>query len=153
MALDDDIALFSGHPLLGALEREAMRLVAFSTDRRSFRAGDVLARKGEGADTSFLIVSGQLALSEHDDGRPAERVVGPGALVGELALFCETLRPATVLAREAVTVLVLRRDVMARVLREFPGSAAAVHAAISQDLQRFTAAIAPIKERMDRVGE
>lgn len=152
MALDDDIAVFTGHPLLRALEREALRLVAFSADRRSFRAGDVLVRQGEPADTSFLVLSGTLALHERDDGSPASAIAGAGALVGELALFSETTHPATVMAREPVTVLMIRREVMTRVLNEFPGSAQAVHAVISANLREFSAETSHIRVALDRIG-
>ena len=152
MALDDDIAFFTSHRLLGAMEHEALRLVAFSADRRSYRAGDELARQGLPALSSFLIVSGSLALNEHDDGRPASVVLGPGALVGELALFADTTHPATVMAREPSTVLVIRREVVTRVLNEFPGSAAAIHLAISEKLRDFSIATTSVKDALERIG-
>jgi CRP-like cAMP-binding protein len=151
MALEDDIAFFTSHPLLGAMQHEALRLVAFSADRRSFRAGDILARRGEKAETAFLIISGTLALDEHDDGRPSVTLLGEGALCGELALFAATERPATVIAREPVVVLVIRREVMARVLAEFPASAHAVHGVITQRLQGLNAALAPVRAALDRI--
>lgn len=151
MALDDDIAFFSRHPLLGALEHEALRLVAFSADRRSYRAGDVLAKRGEPADTAFLVLSGSLELAEHDDGRPASGMLAAGALAGELALFAATERPATIVAREPVTVLVIRREVMTRVLNEFPGSAQAVHAEILKQMRGFSAALGHVRSKLDQI--
>ncbi len=49
--------------------------------RRTFKAGEVLYRKGDLADEVVYIASGQLRLQEHD------QVLGPGELIGEIGLF------------------------------------------------------------------
>lgn len=49
--------------------------------QRSFKAGEVLFRKGDAADYLVYIASGQLRLVE------AGQVIGPGELVGEIGLF------------------------------------------------------------------
>uniref|UniRef100_UPI0038F70540 cyclic nucleotide-binding domain-containing protein n=1 Tax=Streptomyces niveiscabiei TaxID=164115 RepID=UPI0038F70540 len=85
MSLNDDITLLARQPLLGLMDRDALRLVAFAAESRTLRAGDVLFRRGEGSDGAFLIVSGAVALKREDDGGPADEIVGPGALIGELA--------------------------------------------------------------------
>ena len=92
MALNDDIAFLARQPLLSLMDRDALRLVAFAAESRTLRAGDVLFRRGEGSDGAFLVVSGAVALSRDDDGRPAEEIAGPGALIGELASVGMSLR-------------------------------------------------------------
>jgi len=49
--------------------------------RRTFKAGEVLFRKGDLADEVVYIASGQLKLQEHD------QILGPGELIGEIGLF------------------------------------------------------------------
>ena len=49
--------------------------------RRTFKAGEVLFRKGDLADEVVYITSGQLKLQEHD------QILGPGELIGEIGLF------------------------------------------------------------------
>ncbi len=49
--------------------------------RRTFKAGEVLYRKGELADGVSYIASGQVKLQEHD------QILGPGELIGEIGLF------------------------------------------------------------------
>jgi CRP-like cAMP-binding protein len=153
VALDDDIALFTGHPLLRVMERDALRLVAFSADRRSFKAGDILARKGEIAEAAFLVASGALALDEHGDGRPAGVVARQGSLVGEMAMFAATERPATIMAREPSAVLVIRREAVTRVLDEFPASAIAVHAVLKEQLREFSNRLRPVRKSLDSISD
>jgi CRP-like cAMP-binding protein len=144
MALNDDIAFLARQPLLSLMDRDALRLVAFAAESRSLRAGDVLFRRGEGSDGAFLVVSGAVALSREDDGRPAEEIAGPGALIGELALFTALERPATAIAREPTQVMKLSRSVMRRVLAESPDSAAALAHAIEERLTEFTGELASV---------
>lgn len=144
MALNDDIAFLARQPLLSLMDRDALRLVAFAAESRSLRAGDVLFRHGEGSDGAFLVVSGAIALSRGDDGRPAEEIAGPGSLIGELALFAALKRPATAIAREPTQVMKLSRSVMRRVLAESPDSAEALAHAIEERLKAFTGELASV---------
>ncbi|WP_332681729.1 cyclic nucleotide-binding domain-containing protein [Bosea sp. (in: a-proteobacteria)] len=144
MALNDDIAFLARQPLLSLMDRDALRLVAFAAESRSLRAGDVLFRRGEGSDGAFLVVSGAIALSREDDGRPAAEIAGPGSLIGELALFAALERPATAIAREPTQVMKLSRSVMRRVLAESPDSAEALAQAIEERLKTFTGELASV---------
>lgn len=144
MSLNDDIALLARQPLLGLMDRDALRLVAFAAETRSLRAGDVLFRRGEGSDGAFLVISGAVALNREDDGRPADEIVGPGALIGELALFTALERPVTAVAREPTQVMRLARSVMRRVLGESPDSAQAIAQAIAERLHDFNDELAAV---------
>lgn len=144
MSLNDDIALLARQPLLGLMDRDALRLLAFAAETRSLRAGDVLFRRGEGSDGAFLVISGAVALKREDDGRPADELVGPGALLGELALFTALERPVTAIAREPTQVMRLARSVMRRVLGESPDSAQAIAAAVAERLHVFNSELAAV---------
>ena len=148
MALDDDIALLSRQPLLGLMERDALRLVAFSAERRLLRAGDVLFRSGEPADGALLVISGAIALQAEDDGRPADDIVGAGALIGELAMFSAVTRPVTAIVREPAQVMRLSRSVMRRVLGEFPDSAQAVATEIGERLRGFVGELGQVQRAL-----
>jgi CRP-like cAMP-binding protein len=152
MALEDDISLFERHRLLGAMERDALRLIAFAADRRSFRAGDVLARKGDLADSAFLIESGEVMLDENNPSA-ASLIVGQGTLIGEMALISQMKRRATITARVPTTVRILRHESMRRVLAEFPGSAAAVHRALAEDLTEMSGKLKQVRTRLDALGD
>lgn len=150
MSLEDDMALLARQPLLGLMERDALRLLAFAAEARSLRAGDVLFRAGEAADGAVLVVSGALALTE-EDGRPAREIVGPGALVGELALFTAVSRSSTVIAREPSQIMRLPRSVMRRVLSESPASAEAIADAIGDRLHGFIGELVSVEHALKAI--
>ncbi|MGO4408231.1 cyclic nucleotide-binding domain-containing protein [Bosea sp. RAF48] len=148
MALDDDMALLARQPLLSLMERDALRLLAFAAESRILRAGDVLFRAGEPSDGAVLVVSGAIAVTTRDDGQPAQEIVGPGAMIGELALFTSLPRQVTAIAREPTQVMRLPRSVMRRVLGESPDSAEAISSAISDRLRGFVGELAAVQEAL-----
>lgn len=151
MALDDDMALLSRQPLLSLLERDALRLLAFAAESRSLRAGDVLFRAGEQSDGASIVISGSVALTEQDDGRPASEIVGSGAMIGELALFTSLPRQVTAIAREPTEIMRLPRSVMRRVLAESPSSAEAISDAIGERLRGFVGELAAVQKALSAI--
>jgi CRP-like cAMP-binding protein len=142
MALDADVKRLASIPILAELDGEALRLLAFSAETRVLRSGDVLFRKGETSNGGYVVTSGAVALLTSDDGRPATQTVGPGALVGEMALIAETVRPCTAIARVPTVVQFVGRALFHRVLHEYPGGAARLRAAIEGKLRDFASASA-----------
>jgi CRP-like cAMP-binding protein len=151
MALDDDMALLARQPLLSLMERDALRLLAFAAESRILRAGDVLFRAGEPSDGAVLVVSGAVALTAQEDGRPASEIVGPGALIGELALFTSVPRQVTAIAREPTQIMRLPRSVMRRVLGESPDSAEAIAQAIGDRLRGFVGELASVQATLGAI--
>jgi CRP-like cAMP-binding protein len=151
MALDKDIAIMQAQPLLAALPREALRLLAFAAETRVLRAGDILFRKGERADGGYIVVTGLVALDSRDDGSPAVELAAPGYLLGETALFTEVIRPATAIARELSTVMKLPRSVVTRVLVEFPEAAAAIRDAMAERVRGLTAELSGVRRDLSAI--
>lgn len=151
MSLDDTVDLLARVPPMHRLERDALRLIAFSADHRRLRAGDVLFRKGEPSHGAALVLSGSIALDTADDGSPAALIVAPGTLIGELALVTKTEHPAQAVARENSEVLVISRLLFRRVLTEYPHSAVVIHKDFADRLAALSAGLAHVSTRLDRV--
>jgi CRP-like cAMP-binding protein len=86
-------------------EQEALRSVAV---RREFRAGDRLMREGEQADHVMVIIEGRTRVCVDENGW--ERVLaerGPGELIGERSGLQVRARSASVIAQDAVRVLMV----------------------------------------------
>lgn len=149
MRLENSLPLLRAVPLFAEINAEALRLLAFSATSRSYRPGDILFRRGEGAEGAFLIVEGQVVLDTADNGGPSEHVLGPGTLMGQNALFARVERPATALARTAVTVLAIPRDLMLRVLDADPDSAARLHASMARQAAALARSVEQLGARID----
>jgi CRP-like cAMP-binding protein len=130
MALDQEINRLRENPLLALFDDEALRLIAFSSETRLLRGGDVLFREGDASDGGYYVVSGTLNLV----GEGGEESHGPGAVIGEAALFAETERPATATAHGPATVRRIPRHLMRRILEEYPETAGRLKAHLDAKL-------------------
>lgn len=148
MALEDDIAILSQAPLFNLLEKDALRLVAFASETRSYREGDVLFKKGDRSDGGYVVTRGSIALDAAEDGSPAAFVAGPGALVGQAALFARIERRATATAQEPSAIVRVTPSLMRRVLEEFPDAAAAIHDAMADELTRLTEGLERVRQQL-----
>ncbi|MEE1655772.1 Crp/Fnr family transcriptional regulator [Microvirga sp. CF3062] len=148
MALEDDIATLSQAPLFNLLEKDALRLVAFASETRSYREGDVLFKKGDRSDGGYVVTRGSIALDAAEDGSPAVFVAGPGALVGQAALFARIERRATATAQEPSTIIRVTPSLMRRVLEEFPDAAAAIHEVMVEELTRLTEGLERVRQQL-----
>jgi CRP-like cAMP-binding protein len=124
MSLDDDIAFFERVPTLALLGREPLRILAIGAENRYVHEGDVLFREGELADAGYVVQEGSFALaSERSPGGAQPVVVGPGALLSELALLTETVRLATATAIEPSAVVRIPRKLFLKMLEGYPDAA------------------------------
>ena len=147
MALDDDIATLSQAPLFNLLEKDALRLVAFASETRSYREGDVLFKKGDRSDGGYVVTRGSIALDATDDGSPAAFMAGTGALIGQAALFARIERRATATAQEPSAIIRVTPSLMRRVLEEFPDAAAAIHEAMAEERPRLTEGLERVRKK------
>jgi CRP-like cAMP-binding protein len=123
MSIEDDIAFFERVPTLSLLGRGALRILAIGVDSRYVHSGEVLFRAGENADCGFVIQEGLLRLSTEASANGKSITVGPGTLLGELALLTGTRRPATATAIEPSTVLRIPRPLFMKMLEGYPDAA------------------------------
>jgi CRP-like cAMP-binding protein len=122
MSIEDDVALLERVPTLRLLGTDALRVLAIGSEQRDFERGDLLFTVGEDADAGFVVQRGTFRVSM-DDGSGYEIVVGPGTLIGELALVVAMERPSTALSLDRSTVIRIPRSLFQRVLDSDPAAA------------------------------
>jgi CRP-like cAMP-binding protein len=122
MSIEDDIALLERVPTLRLLGTDALRVLAIGSEQREFERGELLFTVGEDADAGFVVQRGAFRVSM-DDGSGYEIVVGPGTLIGELALVVPMERPSTALSLDRSTVIRIPRSLFQRVLDSDPAAA------------------------------
>jgi CRP-like cAMP-binding protein len=155
MALDDTIGLFQQAPIVGLFEREALRLLAFSAEPRRLRAGEILFRQGDRSDGGYVVSAGRIGISARttsEGGGVPDVVAGPGALIGRVALFVRTKRPATATALAPSEVLRISPTLLRRVLTEFPTAAEGMRDAIAEELLEMSADLERVRSRMLNIG-
>jgi CRP-like cAMP-binding protein len=122
MSIEDDIRFFAQVSTLALLGREPLRILAIGAESRYVHGGDILFRTGESADAAFVVQEGSFRLAS-DAQNAAGVTVGPGALIGEMALLTETKRPVTATACEPSTVMRIPRTLFLKMLEGYPDAA------------------------------
>jgi len=133
-ALEGELRLLRDLPVFAAMDPAKLKLLAFTSDVKSFAPGEVLVRQGDPGSTAYMILSGQadIVVERPDRTENVLFAIGAGRMVGELALLCETPRSATVRATSPLTALELRPEVFAELARQDAGFAYAM----TQDMAR-----------------
>jgi len=136
----DGLRDLSDLPLVGALPPEPRQRLAHAARETVVPAGDWLIRAGDPADSAFVVRSGRLVVEI--DGAPV-RELGPGSVVGELALLTGGLRSADVRARRDTTLLELPREDFEDVVAADPAAARVVLGQVAEQLQSAGRAAGP----------
>lgn len=121
----------------------------------SLAKGGVLFRQGEPADAMFLIESGQLAVVLEVEGanRSEVRRLGPGQILGEMALYRSELRTATVEAAGEVTLWRLTATQLREMEHRHPQLAVALHRHVASLLsERVLFSNVELKEPLARLA-
>ncbi len=114
------IALLAHVPVFATLGARELERVADVAVPRAFDAGHVIFREGDASDTCYIVRSGHArAVREHGDGRMITLAhFGPGDIFGELAMFDDELRSATVETLDPLDAVAVLGPDMRRLLRE-----------------------------------
>src|SRR4051795_13184600 len=122
---EETAALLGRVPVFEELADDDLRRVAEVTVPRRFASGEVVFREGDDSDTCYVVSGGHArAIREHPDGRQITLATfGPGDIFGELAMFDDERRSATVEASDDLEVLGILGSDMRRLLRRHPDMA------------------------------
>ena len=133
----DRVDLLARVPVLADLPAADLEQVSEVAHPRRFAAGEVVFREGDASNTCYIVRSGRArAVREHADGRQlALATFGPGDIFGELAMFDDERRSATVEAIEPLETLAILGNDLRRCMERRPQLAIALAAALSRRLR------------------
>lgn len=116
------VELLARVPVLSTLTPEDLERIAQLAVPRRFEPGQVVFREGDASDTCYIVREGHArAVREHGDGRTITLATfGSGDIFGELAMFEDELRSATVEAIEETSVVAVLGPDMRRLMAEHP---------------------------------
>jgi CRP-like cAMP-binding protein len=120
MRSEEVVDLLGRVPVFATLVQSDLEQIADLAVPRRFDPGEVVFREGDASDTCYIVRSGRArAIRTHRDGRAITLArFGPGDIFGELALFEDERRSATVEAIESTSVVAVLGPDMRRLLTE-----------------------------------
>ncbi len=113
----------TGSELFSALDEEALARVAVRASTVQLDRNDTLFNEGDEADDLYVVLSGRVAIAKHSpDGRESlVALMGPGDMFGEMPLFDDEPRSASVRALERSEVARVPFDAVRAELEARPG--------------------------------
>ena len=150
MGLEEDIAFFERVPPLAALGKQALRILAIGAETRHLQSGAVLFYAGELADGGYVVQEGSLLLEPGTLAEGNEITVGPGTLIGELALLTNTVCQATAIAKEPTVVVRIPRNLFRKMLEGYPAAAEKLRDSMTERLQAWSKELASVKIALER---
>ncbi len=149
---------------LGAIDDEALAILRDHLEWVEVAAGETLMTQGEPGDAMYISVSGRLrAYVEDDDGEShLVREMARGQVIGEMALYTDAPRSATVVAIRDSVVVRLGKAQFQRLLLSSASASVALTRQIIQRLQNVqtrselarpvTMALVPVTDGVDTAG-
>jgi len=136
------LRLLREHPAFGELSEQALKTLVVRSDLIAFAPGELLLRQGEASDAALLIAQGEVeVLVETAQG---EVQLGPatiGALLGEIGVFADLPRTASVRARTEAEALRMAREDVLQIGGENPAFLRAVMKQLGGRIAAFNRAI------------
>ena len=126
-------------PAFTTLEPADLEQIAAVAVPRSFEPGQAVFREGDASDTCYIVRQGHArAIRRHPDGRTITLATfGPGDIFGELAMFEDERRSATVEAIEQTSVVGVLGPDMRRLMGEHPAIAGRLVIALGRRLREM----------------
>jgi CRP-like cAMP-binding protein len=133
----DVVELLGKVPAFSTLERGDLERIAQLAVPRQFEPGQAVFREGDASDTCYVVQAGLArAIRSHGDGRTITLATfGPGDIFGELAMFEDERRSATVEAIEPTSVVGVLGPDMRRLMNEHPQIATRLVIALGRRLR------------------
>jgi CRP/FNR family cyclic AMP-dependent transcriptional regulator len=127
-------------PLFAGLNGEELRFLASEAKVRVYETGEVIFHEGEPGITCHIVTRGKVRIYViGEDGRELSvSIFGPGEIVGEMALFEDLPRSASVEAIEPTWTLELHQDVLLHGLAHSSTLARSLLRALSSRLRHMT---------------
>jgi CRP-like cAMP-binding protein len=112
-------------------------LMAVDDNPLRFAAGDFLFKEGEPGREMYVVRTGTVVLRRH--GRTLEEV-GPGGVVGEMALIDSSPRSASAVAGDGCCVTAINEYTLLELVRKVPGLSLEIMRIMAGRLRRANAA-------------
>jgi CRP/FNR family transcriptional regulator len=134
---EDRAELLGRVPVFAELGADDLGRVAQVAVRRGFEPQQVIFREGDDSDTCYIVRSGHArATRQHADGRTITLAsFGPGDIFGELAMFDDERRSATVQAIDDLETVAIPGSAMRALLGRHPEIAVKLVIALGRRLR------------------
>lgn len=140
MSIDQEVEILRRIPIFAKIDPPKLKLMAFASERVTYKPNQVLFKQGESGDAAFIVLKGTADVLINTPGGPLRVAsLSENEIVGEIAILCDIPRTATVQASTELTTLKITGDLFFRMLMDFPEMGVEVMRVLAHRLEQTTA--------------
>lgn len=140
MSLDQEVDILRRIPLFSNIDPAKLKLMAFASERVTYKPDQILFKQGESGDAAFIVLKGTADVLINTESGPLRVAsLSENEIVGEIAILCDIPRTATVQASTELTTLKITGDLFFRMLMDFPEMGVEVMRVLAHRLEQTTA--------------
>ncbi|MBP2311568.1 cyclic nucleotide-binding domain-containing protein [Azospirillum soli] len=139
MSIAQEVECLRKIPMFANVEISKLKLLAFTSERVTYKPGEVLFHQDEMGTCAFIILSGEAEVEVRTPAGPlAVATLGASEIVGEIAILCDVPRTATVRALSELDALCVPKDHFLQMIADFPQMALEIMRALAHRLDKTT---------------
>jgi len=121
MNLNEEVEVLKGVPIFSKIEPAKLKLIAFTGERMTYRAGQEVCHQGDLGEAMYVILGGAAdVLIETDKGQIRVAELKKNGFFGETAILLAAPRNATIKASESLLTLKISKDMFYSLVAEVP---------------------------------
>jgi len=143
ISIPDKIIHLKGIQIFEGLSVSELAAVASVTEEVMYPKGEIVIKEGEPGETMYLIIQGEVAVIKGYGGEKEIELdrIREGDYFGEMALFEDSVRSATIRTSEESRLLVLHKREFTEIVREYPQIALHICRVLSKRLRELHAKV------------
>ena len=146
MSIDQEVEILRRIPIFAKIEPAKLKLMAFASERMTYKPGQMLFKQGERGDAAFIVLQGTAdVLINAADGPLRVASLSENEIVGEIAILCDIPRTATVQAKTELVTLRITADLFLRMLMDFLEMGVEVMRVLAHRLEQTTAQLRQVQ--------
>ena len=139
MSLHEDVERLRNIPLFAKIDPSKLKLLAFTSQRLTFNAGESLFHQGDVGDSAYIIIEGTAdVVVESPSGPMTVATVRDNDFVGEIAILCDVPRTATITATSKLVTMRIEKELFFELVRQVPEIAVEVMRELARRLDVTT---------------
>ena len=152
--LKDEVDLLRTIPMFAKVDPTKLKLLAFASDRVSYKAGQAIFMQDDPADAAYVIIEGtaDVIVATADGGESKVAELGRNAFLGDMAILCDIPRTATVRANTNLEALKIRKEHMMEMVIKSPSLTMAVLQTLVNRLAKTTQDLSEARQELSKLS-
>ena len=149
----ENVIFLKRSSLFDEVRTSELKAVAAISKERLFKKDEYIIKEGEQGDTFFVVKSGFVKVVKNvNDSEVELAILSKEACFGEMVIFEDTLRSASCYALEDSVLLVIQRDELVEVIKQYPNVALKMFSVFGKRLRKSNDKIRELTEQLEKKG-